>query len=262
MGGGCTLKRIGVIFSLLILIGLFFLGDILFSNEVEQPPEANAIKVQSLLRRYGRQEEVVLIIQNQTDNDILFPDNQYGMTIFKRQMDGMWNQVVSPLPIQSQIHLIRPGEEVELSLPPNSLAEGEYRVVFEGWHRGEFGKLLKGNTGFLVVNNPTFRVNLNSNSLKTTESFDIIITNDRNNNIIFDNNTLNLRLFIKNETDNWMELPNPLYQDNVPFELKPGQTYTISMPAVRASGEYRITLSGQDEKGLELTAKLEFSIIR
>ena len=256
------MKKLVLVFISIALIGLFLLGDKLVSSGPEQVPQPKFIEVESLLKRYGKQEEIVLTIQNKTEDDILFPDNQYGMNLFKRQSDGMWSQIPSPELPQSQIYVIKSGEKVELTLNPGSLSEGKYQIVFEGWHRGEFGKLLKGDASFSVVANPTFEISLSNRALKTTEGFDIIVTNDRASSIIFDDNTLSLKLFIKNETEDWMELPSPLYRDDVPFELSPGQKYSISMPPLKASGDYRIVLSGKDESGLELSAEIDLNIIR
>lgn len=256
------MKKIVLVLLLLVLIVLFIYGDRFTSSEPKLEVIPDLIQVESLLTRYGKQESVVLKVKNIGENDILFPDNQYGINLFKRQIDGLWSQIASPRPLQSQIVVIRSGQAVEIEFEPFSLAEGEYRVVFEGWERQDISTVVKGETAFAVITSPTFKISLANRVLKSTDALDIIVTNDRASNIIFNDNTLNLRLFIKNETDDWMELPSPLYSDDVPFELEPGQKYIINMPPLKANGDYKIVVTGKDAFGLDLVAQIEVNIFK
>lgn len=256
------MKRIVLVLLLLALIVLFVYGNRFATSGPDPEVTPDLIQVESLLDRYGRQENIVLKIKNKGENDIIFPDNQYGINLFIRQIDGMWAQVPTPRPLESQILVIRSGQMVELEFEPFSLSEGEYRVVFEGWEREDISTVVKGETIFSVITNPTMKISLANRVLKSTDGLDVIVTNDRVSNIIFDDNTLNLRLFIRNETDDWMELPSPLFSDSVPFELEPGQKYIINMPPLKANGDYRIMVSGKDATGLGLVAQIELTITR
>ncbi len=254
------MKRLLFVVVLLLVTIFIILGSDFLSSQNGVTPEPAQLKVNTLLRRYGREETIVLKLTNDGDSELIFADNLYGMKLYKKQENGMWTQVVETREVQYFIHTILPGEHKEVHLRHNQLSDGEYRVVFEGWKKDEYHRLIKGETIFFVFPNPTFKAEALKSSVKSNESFDIIVTNDRAHPIVFSDNTMNLQLYILNEENKWMKLPSPLYNDHLSFELQTGQTYHIKVPPLRARGDYRIKLSGITKDGINVSAEVLISV--
>lgn len=251
-----TIIQIGLVVLVLAIVS--FASSCVGNNQ--EQPDPITLQVESLLRRYGKQETVTFKLTNKSQDNIIFADNQYGMNLFKKRTDGTWIQIINPLPVQSTIHILKPGEPQEVILNYRDLDAGEYKVVFEGWKREDISKLIKGEATFHIYPHPTFKAELINKNPKASDTIDIMVTNDRVSTIFFHSSILNLRVLIRNEAGEWMQLPSPLYNDNISFNLDPGQSYNIQVPALRAQGNYKIVMSGVDESGLEVSSEIDIII--
>ncbi|SHK14755.1 hypothetical protein SAMN02745227_01632 [Anaerobranca californiensis DSM 14826] len=253
-------KKIVISTLIIATISLFTIAKIQHSTpapNIEEP----RLKVESLLRRYGREETIVFKLTNKSNQNILFPDNYYGINIFKKEENGLWRQIILPLDFIPAIHMLPPGEEREIKVKHDLLEVGEYKVIFEGWYREDYINLIKGEAYFNVQPHPSFKTDLLTKHPRTNDRIEILVTNDRWNNLIFDDKTLGLNLYIKNEEGHWMQLPDPLHNDGVNFILETGESYILEIPPLRATGKYKIELYGiEDESGLRVRSIIEFSV--
>ncbi|SES81350.1 hypothetical protein [Anaerobranca gottschalkii] len=253
-------KKIVITTLIIVTISVFTIAKIQLSSNVPNVEEPK-LKVESLLRRYGKEETIVFKLTNQSNQNLLFPDNYYGINIFKREGNGMWQQIILPLDFIPAIHMLLPEEETEIKINHDLLTEGEYKVVFEGWYREDYVNLIKGESTFYIYPYPTFKTELLTKHPRSNDKIEILVTNDRWNNLIFTNKTLGLKLYIKNENGHWMQLPDPLHSDGVDFILESGESYNLEIPPLRAAGNYKIELHGiEDESGLRLRSIIEFSV--
>lgn len=242
-----------------LLGGMLFLGMGMLKTEAV-PQEPSILDVRSSMRRYGRQESIVTILVNNSDSFLVFPDNQYGLKIYQRQEDGMWQEIINPNYVSARIHTIEPGDVKEVRINYDNLEVGEYRVVFEGWLREDYTTFVKGETRFQIFPHPTFQIDVLGNSFKVNDHIELSVTNDRLNSILFNDSTLSMELFILNEDGKWMKLPSPLYNDKVPFTLESGQNYQLKIPPFRARGEYKLLFKGQEENGVEVKGEVILKI--
>lgn len=259
-------KIILFVLCILVLVVILVSGMELFNSEdTPAPQEPTVLNVKSTMRRYGPQESIVISLENSGENDIVFPDSQYGMKLYRKQNDGLWSEVISSNYINSRIHAIGAGDVKEVIVNHRNLEVGEYRAFFEGWLKKDYSKFIKGGTTFEIYPYPTFKVDVLVNSLKPMDYLSIVITNDRLETIVFADSTLSLELYILNEKGEWMKLPSPLFNDQVPFELLTGQNYQLQLPPLRAKGDYKVIFSGHevsenDLGGIKVVAEIELEV--
>ncbi|WP_350344105.1 hypothetical protein PRVXT_000479 [Proteinivorax tanatarense] len=240
---------------------IFILLATSLGNSDVAEPELQSMRVESSLDRYGSEEVIHVNIKNISDNKILFGDNFMGLKMFERLSAERWERYYPDVDIKNTITSLEPKEEVDLEIRCVGIEPGEYKLVFEGWEKGNHNSIISQDVDVIITPYPKIKVESEKTDYRPRDTIELTVINDRLQDITFPDSTLGMELYIQ-DGDEWVLIPSPMYKDYIELVLSPGQMYELSIPPLRGTGRYKFMFYGVDSEDRVITAEKEISIKR